>query len=218
MLEPPDAPAGQAPEQTNQPEPQGGNTAQPTSGDEGADRWKTKFQKADTRNVELSGRLREATEKIGGYEQQIAELTKQNEELMGKASEADEALKGLKGDANRRQMADAVLAKVAPTLQSEASLMLKGLMADEAFQVTHETPADEIAQKAEKALEALKSQATRLFHQAPREHGTSDRPDLSGYRTWHDVPEHLRASASQEDFRRLTGQGGGPQSLYSTRR
>lgn len=215
MIDTPETPAGQAPEPVNQPDPQGGEPAQPSAQGADVDRWKTKFEKADGRNVELSGRLREATEQIGGYEKQIADLTKTNEELLAKASEADEMAKGLKGEKNRRQLTDAVLAEVAPSLRGEATLMLKGLMAEE-YQVDHTTPEDDIGRMAGSALEKLKQQAQRLFSDAPRTPGDASKPDLSAYRSWHDVPPHLQKSATSAEFARLTGQGHmAPQSLFN---
>lgn len=167
--------------------------------------WKAKYQKADQRSVKLSGELREARERLESLENAIADLTKTNETLTGQATEAVELAKGLKGEQNRRALTDAVLAEVAPSLQSEAALMLKGLMAED-FQVTHETSAEQIAQYSQEALAKLRTQAQRLFSDAPRSGADASKPDFSNYRSYHEVPVEMRGSIPAQEFARLTGQ------------
>lgn len=207
MAEPSDPPVEPAPDQpqTKSEASSAPDKAPEPSTDRDKTDWRAKYEKADQRNADLARQVREAHDKIRELEPRLSDLSTLNEDLSAKLAAAATEAQTLKGERNQRQMRDAVLSEVAPSLHGEATLMLKGLMAEE-FQVTHETATDHIADMAKSAVAKLRQQAPRLFSDAPRGTGDVSKPDLSGYRNYHEVPDHLRANMAPADFARLTGQ------------
>ena len=163
---------------------------------------KNKYRRIDERNAKLAKQVKELTEKLDGFDSIMAEL----EQVKASLSEKDGKVAELQTGAKRREFADAVLAGVAQPLQEEASLMLKGLMAD-GFDIDHSTPDDQLKEMVERANETLRQKAPRLFSDAPRMSEVDrGRPDFSRYSTYGEVPADLRKHLSPLETARLSGQ------------